>query len=58
MIDLGRGTFAHGQLYVALSRCRSLEGIVLKSPVRPRDVIVDERVVAFMQELSARRSTD
>jgi ATP-dependent exoDNAse (exonuclease V) alpha subunit len=58
MIDLGRGTFAHGQLYVALSRCRSLEGIVLKSQVRPRDVIVDERVVAFMQELSARRSTD
>jgi ATP-dependent DNA helicase PIF1 len=58
MLDLGRGTFAHGQLYVALSRCRSLEGIVLKSQVRPRDVIVDERVVAFMQELSARRSTD
>jgi hypothetical protein len=56
MIDLGRGTFAHGQLYVALSRCRSLEGIVLKSPVRLRDVIVDERVVAFMQELSTRRS--
>ncbi|MFN3344422.1 MAG: ATP-dependent RecD-like DNA helicase [Chloroherpetonaceae bacterium] len=51
MIDLGQGAFAHGQLYVALSRCRSLEGIVLKSPVRPRDVIVDKRIVEFMERL-------
>ncbi len=51
MIDLGQGAFAHGQLYVALSRCRSLEGIVLKSPVRQRDVIVDKRIVDFMERL-------
>ena len=47
IVDLGWGAFAHGQLYVALSRCKSLDGLVLKSRIRPRDVIVDERVVEF-----------
>ncbi|MCB0529228.1 MAG: AAA family ATPase [Saprospiraceae bacterium] len=48
-IDLGGGAFEHGQLYVALSRCRTLEGIVLRSPIRPQDVITDERVVDFYE---------
>lgn len=47
LIDLGTGAFEHGQLYVALSRCRTLEGIVLRQPVRPGDIITDERVVDF-----------
>lgn len=38
IIDLGRGAFACGQLYVALSRCRTLAGIVLRKPVAPSDI--------------------
>jgi hypothetical protein len=49
LIDLGRGAFAHGQTYVALSRCRSLEGIVLSRPVTPRDIVFDERIRGFTQ---------
>ncbi|WP_430809686.1 MULTISPECIES: AAA family ATPase [unclassified Carboxylicivirga] len=47
MLDFSGGAFAGGQLYVALSRCISLEGIVLKTKISPRDVIVNSEVVRF-----------
>jgi ATP-dependent DNA helicase PIF1 len=50
IIDLGRGAFEHGQTYVALSRCRTLEGIVLRQPLRPSDVLIDQRVVDYYQQ--------
>ncbi len=49
IIDLGSGAFEHGQTYVALSRCRTLEGIVLKQPIRPKDIRTDERIVEFYE---------
>lgn len=48
IIDLGRGAFATGQTYVALSRCTSFGGIILKSRVNYGDILVDERVKQFM----------
>lgn len=51
LVDLGGGAFEHGQTYVALSRCRSLEGVVLRQPLRQRDILVDEQVVDYYQRL-------
>ena len=48
-IDFTGGVFAGGQAYVALSRCRSLEGITLKEPLRPSDIFVRAEVVQFAQ---------
>ncbi len=49
IVDFGRGAFAHGQAYVALSRCESLNGLNLVGPLRKSDIIVNPDVLAFMQ---------
>ncbi|MDW7999223.1 MAG: AAA family ATPase [Thermodesulfovibrio sp.] len=56
VLDIGKGTFSHGQLYVALSRCRSLEGLVLKRPVYPKNVLLDRRIVKFLTDFQYRYS--
>ena len=48
-IDLGRGTFAHGQTYVALSRCRTMEGLAFARPLRAADILFDRAAMGYRQ---------
>lgn len=57
IIDAGK-SFASGQVYVALSRCRTLEGIVLKSKITPEVIYSDRRVSKFQDETNANSKID
>lgn len=46
-VDFGRGAFAHGHTYVALSRCRSMSGLTMSRNIRPSDVHIDRRAFAI-----------
>jgi len=49
-VDMSDGAFAHGQTYVALSRCKSLEGLYLTTKIRREDIIIDQEIIEFMKQ--------
>ena len=58
IIDVGTGTFVNGQLYTALSRCRTLNGITLKKAIRKEDIILDQRIINFHEREQLINSID
>jgi len=58
IFDVGRGTFAHGQTYVALSRCTDLQGLVLKKPLKKSHIIMDWKVVNFVTRHQYKRAEE
>lgn len=57
-LDMGSGAFIPGQVYVALSRCTSLEGLTLKKPLEKKHIWLDYEVVKFMTHLQYQKSED
>ena len=58
VVDIGRGTFAHGQLYVALSRCTNFPGLVLRTRVGRQHIRLDYRVIRFLTRYQYRKAEE
>ncbi|HNR20441.1 MAG TPA: HRDC domain-containing protein [Bacteroidia bacterium] len=46
-----QASFAHGQVYVALSRCKTFEGMILRSPINEASIKTDEKISHYTQQI-------
>lgn len=53
-----KAAFAHGQTYVALSRCKTLEGLILRSPLSDKGIICDETISQFSKNVEENQPDD
>jgi energy-coupling factor transporter ATP-binding protein EcfA2 len=58
VINIGRGTFASGQTYVALSRCTSFEGIRLQVPIKKQHIRTDPRIYKFLTSHAYKKAAE
>ncbi len=56
IIDIGKGTFAHGQMYVALSRCTTLGGIILKRLALKKHIWTNYQVMDFLTKYQYKKA--
>jgi len=58
IVDIGTSAFATGQVYVALSRCRTFENLLINNPIKPSDIMVDPIIVDFFNRIRSIKSID
>jgi len=55
-LDIGSGAFMPGQVYVALSRCTTFEGLILKKPIQKQHIWLDYNVIKFITQFQYQES--